>query len=87
MTHVVEVEAIIEPNHTVTVALPDEIPVGPARVTVTIDTGEPTRKFTAKDLLNSEFFGMFADREELPKTNEEFIEWRRKLRDRSSRWS
>src|SRR5437870_2332143 len=67
-------------DHTVTVRMPSDFPTGPVRVTVTAQpAGEPPKMRTFGDLLSSEFFGMYADRDDLPKTNEEFREWRRKL--------
>lgn len=74
----------IRPDHTLTVTLPDDLPVGPAKITVTVEAEDSSMIRTLGELANSDFFGMFADRDDLPKTNEEFREWRRKLWERPS---
>lgn len=57
-------------------------------VTITVVAEEtPKRGMTGKELAESEFVGMWKERDDLPTTNEEFREWRRKLWDRSVRWS
>ena len=61
------------------VVVPEDVPVGPAEVTLTFDA-EPRAKIrTFGDLLDSGFVGMFADRDDLPRTNEEFRAWRKRL--------
>jgi hypothetical protein len=73
----------VKPDRTLTVRMPDDFPLGPARVTVTTDqAAKAPRIRTFGDLLSSEFFGMFAERDDLPRTNDEFREWRGKLSER-----
>jgi hypothetical protein len=66
-------------DHIRKVEMPEDVPVGPARVTVTIETEikEPIR--TLGDLLDSGFVGMYADRTDLQTTPEEFAAWRNKI--------
>ena len=56
-----------------------------AEVVVLFERAPAPKKIrTIRDLLESEFFGMWKDRDDLPKTNEEFREWRRKLWERKA---
>ena len=74
------VDVVVGPDHRITLDLPADLPEGPVRLTYSVETvDEPTRKLTPEEFLQSEFFGMWADRDDLPRTNEEFVEWRRKL--------
>jgi hypothetical protein len=84
MSHTIHVEATVAADHTVKFELPADVPTGPVRMTVTVEPNGAPDKPSPKEFLQSEFFGMWADRDDLPATNEEFTEWRRKLWDRSS---
>ena len=77
MVYTVETTATVDENHNLVLNLPD-VPPGTVRVCLTVEP-ETSHKLTAAELADSEFFGMWADRDDLPTTNEEFIEWRRKL--------
>lgn len=80
MAHLVTAHAEILPDHTMVLKMPEDIPPGPVTVTLTVEPeGESNKINTLGDFLNSEFFGMFSDRDDLPKTNGEFREWRRKI--------
>ena len=56
--------------------LPSEVPVGPVRVTITLETPGETPIRTLGDLMASQVAGMYKDRTDLPSTEEEFREWR-----------
>ena len=79
MDHTIRTEGVVGADHRLILTLPAEVPPGRVQVTVTLSPGEPERKMTPKELAESEFFGDWKDRDDLPTTNEEFIEWRRKL--------
>lgn len=74
----------IMPDHTIMVRLPDDMPIGPVRVTVTVEPDDIPRKLTARELASSEFAGDWADRDDLPSDSESFSEWRRSLSERRS---
>ena len=82
MTHSITTTSEVKADHTLTVKVPSDFPPGPVQVTVTADSSSEGHIRTFGDLLDSEFFGMWADRDDLPKTNEEFAEWRRKIWER-----
>lgn len=73
----------ITPDHKLSVELPSDLP--PGRVSVRVNYLEEeapkdaAKIRTAEDLLNSEFFGSAADRDDLPKTDEEFRAWRQRI--------
>ena len=69
----------VRQDHTVLLVLPTDVPPGRVRVTVTIDEPSSPSPLSPQEFLKSELFGIFADREDLPSTNEEFREWRRKI--------
>ena len=76
-------ESEIKEDHSLTVDVPQDFPTGRVRVTVTeVRTEKGERIRTFGDLIESEFSGMFADRDDLPLTNDEFRIWRRKLSER-----
>lgn len=92
MTHTLRIQTAIPASRKLQITLPTEVPSGEADLVVSItprqarSTAEPRveppkiRTFT--DLLTSEFVGMWADRDDLPVTNEEFSDWRRRLWER-----
>ena len=81
--HSVTTESEVKPDRTLTLRMPEGFPAGPVRVTVTAEaTPEPYKIRTFSDLLSSEFVGMWSDRDDLPKTDEEFREWRQRLWER-----
>ena len=85
MTYTLDLVTQVGPDHRITIQLPSEVPEGPVRVTYFVEALEnATRKLSPEEFLDSEFFGMLADRVDLPGTNEEFIAWRRGLQDRSA---
>ncbi len=77
------VEAVVGPDHRIKLQLPTDLPEGPVKLTYSVEyLDEPTRKLSPQEFLHSEFFGMWADRDDLPSTNEEFLAWRRRLQER-----
>jgi hypothetical protein len=81
MTHTFTTTGDVGPNHQLLVELPPNIPVGPVRVTITLESSVVPKIRTFGDLLGSEVFGMYRDRTDLPTSEEEFREWRRKAWD------
>ena len=79
MNRTLTVDGEIGEDHILKVEMPDDVPVGPARVTVTteVETKKPIR--TLGELLDRGFVGMYADRTDLPTTPEEFAAWRKKI--------
>lgn len=62
MTKTLRMNAEIPPDRSVTIILPEDVPVGPAELTVVVSSGEMPKVQTLGDLLASEFFGMWRDR-------------------------
>jgi hypothetical protein len=73
----------VPPNHEVLITLPDDIPVGPAELVMVVVSQPAAAGRTLGDLLNSEFFGMWADREDITDS----AEYARGLRDEAWRRS
>lgn len=80
MAYTVETTATVDEDHNLVLNLPD-VPPGMVRIVATVEP-EGSQKLTGAELADSEFFRDWADRDDLPNTNEEFIEWRRKLWER-----
>jgi hypothetical protein len=76
MTRTLRINAEIPPDRNVTIVLPDDVPVGPAEITVVVSSAEITDVRTFGDLLGSEFFGMWRDRADISDS----IEFARQLR-------
>jgi hypothetical protein len=79
MIRTIKARGEIRSDHTITVIVPDDVPVGPADVTLTFEDETAPKIRTFGDLLDSGFVGMYADRDDLPRTNEEFRTWRKRL--------
>jgi hypothetical protein len=64
---VVTLTTTITPERTLTIRVPEDIPSGPAEVVVVFNA-EPQSQLhrTLGDLRNSEFFGIWRDRSDLP---------------------
>ncbi len=78
MTHTSTTTSDVGPNHQLVIDLPVDLPVGPVRVTVTLESESDAPIRTLGDLMASGVAGMYADRTDLPSTEEEFREWRSK---------
>ncbi|MFI5386578.1 MAG: hypothetical protein ACHQ50_10710 [Fimbriimonadales bacterium] len=85
MERVITATGEVGADHILTVSVPTDLPPGPVKVTVKVETGPAAPKIdTFDELLDSGLLGMWKDRTDLPVTNEEFIEWRRKLWERKA---
>ena len=84
MVHTLTTTGEVQPDHTMTVVLPDSVPLGRVRVTITVEPEEGLRPLTPRELALSEFVGDWADRQDLPATTEEFTTWRAKRWERST---
>lgn len=71
----------VRPDHTAVIVVPPDVPIGPVDVTSTFEPVLETtaRKLTGAKLANSDFVGMWKDRDDLPTTSEEFSAWRQKI--------
>jgi hypothetical protein len=58
-------------NRELRIVLPDDVPTGPADVVVVVASQPASPAHTLGDLLQSEFFGMWRDRDDL-RDNPEF---------------
>jgi len=70
MTRTVQIDAEIPTNREILIRLPEDIPTGAARIVLAVTSEEPLkvrkrRSHTLGDLLNSEFFGMWKDRDDI----------------------
>ena len=67
----------IPPDRQLTIPLPEEVPPGPAELTLVITPDEsPTPAMTAGDLLGSPLFGLWKDRTDITDS----VEYARQLR-------
>ena len=76
MKQVVHIEADIPEDRKLEITLPDDFPPGKAEITISV--APKKRRSTAQDLLNSEIFGMWADRTDITDSTEFARELRRK---------
>lgn len=65
MLKTIRVTTEITPDREVRITLPDDTPVGPAEIVVVVAPQSPQVTLTFGDLLRSEFFGMWRDREDI----------------------
>jgi hypothetical protein len=65
MIKTINLNAEIPLNRELHITLPPDIPVGPAKIAVTVLSPTPTPARTLADLARSEFFGMWRDRDDL----------------------
>ncbi len=82
MSYTVDTTGTVDADHNLVLKLPD-VPPGDVRVTVSVGPDGTSDGMTAVEFADSEFFGMWADRDDLPRTDEEFAAWRKRLWDRS----
>ena len=75
MSYTVVANGVLGEDPTVTVT--DD--VLPGEVTIMANVEPASATMTAREFADSEFFGMWADRDDLPRTDEEFVAWRRKI--------
>ena len=79
LTFTLEVE--IPASHELRLILPRDLPVGPARISITSNIERSNQQNTLGALLRSEFFGMWGDRAEIVDS----VKFARQLRRRA--WS
>jgi len=65
MLKTIRVTTEITPDREVRITLPEDTPVGPAEIVVVVAPQSPQVAPTFGDLLRSEFFGMWRDREDI----------------------
>lgn len=84
MSYTIKTTGQVDEDKTLHVTVPTDLAPGEVVVTLTVQQPHSSKKkMTMAELANSEFFGDWKDRDDLPKTPEEFREWRRKLWERS----
>ena len=81
MTYTVNITTDIPANRRVELVLPPGVPAGEADLVVVVVPRAPSHGRMGKDLLTSEVFGMWADRTDLPDSEEYALQ----LRDRAWR--
>ena len=65
MTKTIQLTAEVPANRRISIALPREIPVGPAHLTVSIEAPPESAPSKLGDLLQSDFFGLWRDRPDI----------------------
>jgi hypothetical protein len=84
MSSTIVIKTEIRPDRSLRIRVPEDVPVGPAEVVLTI-TSEPAEitnpSGTAADLARSPLFGIWADREDI----EDSLAFARQLRDQAER--
>lgn len=65
MLKTIRVTTEITPDREIRITLPDDTPVGPAEIVVVVAPHSRQETATFGDLLRSEFFGMWRDREDI----------------------
>lgn len=77
----INVHADVAPDHTVSIQLPVDVPVGPIDLVIQIPANGDPRIRTFGDLLQSSVCGAWADRDDLGDS----VEFARELREKSWR--
>ena len=77
----INVHADVSPDHTVSIQLPVDVPVGPIELVVQIPMNGDAKIRTFGDLLQSSVYGAWADRDDLGDS----VEFARDLREKSWR--
>ena len=75
------IHADVAPDHTVSIQLPTDVPVGPIELVVQIPVNGDAKIRTFGDLLRSPAFGIWANRTDIGDT----LDFARRLRDESWR--
>jgi len=65
MIRTISITADVLPNHELQITLPPDVPMGPAEIVVVIASRINSKAHTLGDLLASEFFGMWRDRNDM----------------------
>jgi hypothetical protein len=69
----------VPPDHELRIVLPEEIPPGPAEIVVVVASHAAAGESHLGDLANSDFFGMWRDREDIGDS----AEFARRLREQA----
>jgi len=65
MPTTINLTADVPANHQLTITLPDEIPTGPADIILVVKSQTPPELATLGALAESEYFGLWRDREDI----------------------
>ena len=65
MVTTINLTADVPPNHQLTITLPNEIPTGPAEITLVVASQKAAELSTLGELAESEFFGLWRDRDDI----------------------
>ena len=76
MVKTVHMRADVPPGRELHIVLPPDVPVGPAEIVVVVSSQALPRESTLGDLVNSEFFGMWSERQDIDNS----VEFARRLR-------
>ena len=76
MVKTVHMRADVPPGRELQIVLPPDVPVGPAEIVVVVSSQALPRESTLGDLVNSEFFGMWSERQDIDNS----VEFARRLR-------
>ena len=76
MVKTVQMCADVPPGRELHIVLPPDVPVGPAEIVVVVSSQALPRESTLGDLVNSEFFGMWSERQDIDNS----VEFARRLR-------
>jgi len=77
MAHTITVRTQVPDSRSVQVQLPLDVPVGDAEMVIVVVPSRSTARSTGRDLLESDVFGMWADRTDI----EDSVEFARRLRN------
>lgn len=83
MTRTVKLQTTIGEDRTLHIRVPDDVPIGPAEIDVTITPESEQRAGTAADLAQSPLVGLWAGRDDI----EDSVAYARELRRRAGRRS
>ncbi len=83
MAHTLHFKTDIPTNRRLEIVLPKDVPAGEADVVVTVSPKEHEPGSTASDLLSSEIFGMWSDREDIGDSAAFALELRKRAWKRS----
>ena len=81
MTKTIQLNTEVPDNRQIKIVLPGEIPVGPAQLTISIQTPIESALSKLEDLLENGFFGLWHDRTDIADN----LEFARRLRNDSWR--
>lgn len=65
MVRTLNITTTVSPNHEMLITLPADVPTGPAEIVVVVASRLEAKTRTFGDLLRSEFFGMWKDRNDV----------------------